>query len=768
MRIPLFPMRVVIGALLMAAGVASTAVAQVTTTPDTSRRTAPTTRPVDSVHTAVAVPAIVPQLDQARGVDAEIRIALDEMYVGRTIPAVSRLAWLNASPVALTPTATASVFRGREDLLFLLAEGYYRLGLDSAFRSVADPLTSTNAGAGRYARVLQQQLLLAAYRTGDYARVAALAKGVDSTGGRGLGALITGLAAYQTRDFPGARAAFAVAQQGTSAYAQYAAYMDALTSLRGDTTQTAAALAALRAIAERATGEFADQVRLTAAQVAYESDKYDDAADLSGRIAPTSGLAAQALLTQAWALYKARHIDQAGVAFAQFATRFAAMPERDESRLMSGQALLQLGRTSEASRVFHTVSDSAAAESNELQSRARPAMTTAARALVAARTAGLLFVSNTETGKTIALQDSSGAESAVLAAAFADPTQVVTPPAVAPTELVSTTQYVARLNEAGASVAAIPRRVFFTPVSATRNRADYAQRARSLYAADVEVAIARERLQEGLDAQMRQIALLRALRQQLTAAGDTLGMIGARTTAARDSLNRMVALLDAAGVRLGQLIRAQLSTTRLLADENARGIDSVRTALGLGAGTDEALALSTESRTAGAYRRIADLVERGVDSTIAHHPAFALRDAVRKHGERVGQMLAQAEEAHRNALALVASELARLEGGDNEAVRGLRGTLASAESRRQAVESQVVAIVDAELNARAGELVASLRRDTEAAQFGAASAAFFQALDAGGTRPGAAGTTGATGSAGGSGAALGAPESTPSIQLQQK
>jgi hypothetical protein len=40
-----------------------------------------------------------------------------------------------------------------------------------------------------------------------------------------------------------------------------------------------------------------------------------------------------------------------------------------------------------------------------------------------------------------------------------------------------------------------------------------------------------------------------------------------------------------------------------------------------------------------------------------------------------------------------------------------------------------VAAVNAELSARAGRLIADLQRNTEAAQFGVASAAFFRAID---------------------------------------
>jgi hypothetical protein len=99
-------------------------------------------------------------------------------------------------------------------------------------------------------------------------------------------------------------------------------------------------------------------------------------------------------------------------------------------------------------------------------------------------------------------------------------------------------------------------------------------------------------------------------------------------------------------------------------------------------------------------------------------------------------------------------------------VRAARATLASAEARRAAVEGQLIAVVERELNARAGQMIAGLRRDGEAAEFGAASASFFQAIDSGRTAgtSGTSGTSNATGgsastSTGGGGAA--APAAPP-------
>ena len=249
---------------------------------------------------------VVPLADQARGVDAEIRVALYQLLDEQYVPALSRLQWLATSPVALSGASAGGVLRGREDMLFLLAQTYYRLGMDSAFRTAATPLV-TGDKSTRFGRLLRSQLLLDAYRHGDYARAITLAEGVD-VADRGLGALVAGLASYQTGNLPAANAHFASAQSSGAPYGQYAQYMQALAMVRADTTKRAEAMAALQSLAASASGKLQDQARLTGAELAYESERYDDAARLAAEVSQSSGLAAQAQLTRAWALYKANDI----------------------------------------------------------------------------------------------------------------------------------------------------------------------------------------------------------------------------------------------------------------------------------------------------------------------------------------------------------------------------------------------------------------------------------------------------------------------------
>jgi hypothetical protein len=156
-------------------------------------------------------------------------------------------------------------------------------------------------------------------------------------------------------------------------------------------------------------------------------------------------------------------------------------------------------------------------------------------------------------------------------------------------------------------------------------------------------------------------------------------------------------------------------------------------------GTPEYTLLDTESQTATAYIQLADIIERGLDTALGHHPVFAKRDSINARSQQLATLLGESQSALAAARQAVTDEITRLQSGGSDRARSLQATLAAAESRRTAAENSLVGIVDAELRARATEMIASLKRDTEAAEFGSASASFFQAIDAGQTPT--AGTT---------------------------
>ena len=151
--------------------------------------------------------------------------------------------------------------------------------------------------------------------------------------------------------------------------------------------------------------------------------------------------------------------------------------------------------------------------------------------------------------------------------------------------------------------------------------------------------------------------------------------------------------------------------------------------------------MELEATTANTYAALANLLSGGIDRAIGNHPVFARRDSVRSKADSSRAALAQARQALTDAQTLVAGEIIRVEGTDLAAP--YRSALAAAEQRRTTAESELVATVARELDARATELLADLRRDVEAAEFGSASASFFEALEAGRTT--GTGTTGAAG-----------------------
>ena len=672
-----------------------------------------------------------PAPDQARGLDAELRMALFDVTTDHPLSALDRLEWLRSSKVAGSGAVVPGM-RAQEDLLFLLAESYYRLGMRDAFRKTAASLDSAAPGS-RYTGVIAAQRMLDAYSRGDYARVRTLAASKNA-GDRGLTSLVAGLAAVQTRDFPAAHAAFGDAQQHGGEFALYAQYMDALAAAASDSTKGPAALATLQSLSESARGTFAEQVRLSAAQTALGIGQFDAAASLADGVPTTSGAGAQALLTKAWALYRGGNAAGAATAFREFATNYPYLPARDEARLMAGQILLEGGKSDSAEKYFQGVADSIGGELGALQARSASAMTDASRALVNAHLAGSVFIANAGAGKVISLPDDAGAEKPRIAAAFAgvsDLGLVTESP-----HIFSNLGIAARVDSAAG--AGFPVRVVFVPRTGAQLPGAYADRTQAVLATDIELALASYRLQEQIDAQKTRIAALENL-QRLIVEGDSgLAENAKQIAATQDSLEHMKSVLESTRDKVRTTLRLQIAATRKVAAENIRLLDSTRTSLGANAKGPELDALTMEQQTAGVYSAIADDIERGLEAALDHHPAFVLRDSMVAR-------LVHAHALHDTTAAvladdsmLVANELAAQRGKESNAVIAMRSVVGTATTQRAAAEGALVALVDEELRARATGLLTLLSRDREAADYATASAAFFKAMDASAIVPGGA------------------------------
>ena len=700
---------------------------------DTARTTATDSakKPAGVTPAAQAANAAVPDL--SRSVDAEVRVAMFELASDQSLPALSRLERVSA---ILKQDSTRVAEPERAALSFLLSQTYYRLGMLASFRREAEGLAT---GSTRYASVLRPQLLVEAYRSGDYARVATLSRSFPATDATGLAPLITGLAAYQTGDVANARASFTRASATNGPFSTYAKYMGALVQLRSDTTRAANAVSTLESVANEATGVFADQVRLTAAQVAYEGERYDEALRLSGAIGDSSQLAAPAMLTRAWALYKLDRVENAENVFSDFAMRYPHRPEYDEARLMAAQAQLELGRSVEAERVFQQVVDSSSSGVATLQAQTNAAIAQLSRALVANRSAEMLVAGDPAVSKALVLRDSSN--SSDLLTTLSAPS--MTPPVVGGQTATVAASGTAHLDSIAASAPAVVQRVLFAPASATKRPKEVAARSQNLVAADAAVAVARLRLNEQLAAQQREIALLTALGGSVAADSANIGALAVNYQTVADSMAKLDRLMASAEARVRTMLGQEIEATRSLAAENAKTADSLRTLLAPRGSADDKAALDAEVATAASYARIAELAATGLDNAIAHHPTFVARDSLRAHDVAARSALATLQTSYAGSRAGIAAALTSLHSGDSPDVQRARQALGDAESRQRAAEGDAIAAVNAELSARAEEMIANLQRNTEAAQFGVASSAFFRAID--GTR-----TVGGAGSVGSS------------------
>jgi hypothetical protein len=149
------------------------------------------------------------------------------------------------------------------------------------------------------------------------------------------------------------------------------------------------------------------------------------------------------------------------------------------------------------------------------------------------------------------------------------------------------------------------------------------------------------------------------------------------------------------------------------------------------------------------------LVAARTDSLLDALPLFLLRDSVRTRLAKARQELAdsrtQIDEADRLFAAAQTGQLT----DTSATLTQLRTAHDAALSRRGQAEAGLIAAVSTELSARATDLLALLQHDMQAAEFGTATSAFFNAIDQG--KPAGAGTTGTQGSGTGAASGLTAP-----------
>ena len=691
---------------------------------------------------AQADTTLIPALDAARAADAQIRIALFELINDHPVSALSRLR------AVVVPTASAAPTTGligEPARQFLIAECLYRLGLDDPFRVAAEGVLA-GPGAAQFGAALRAQLLVRAYRAGDITRALAITRSSTADQRSALTALLNGLVQYQTGDSAGARLSFAQAQQlaGTGPYAGYARYMSALATVRADSAHASAVMITVDAALASSIGEAANQLRLANAQLAYSAQQYDRAAAAAATVESGSASDVAARTTRAWALARGNHADSAAVAFADLASRYPQLPQQYENRLMAAQSLLEQDRTADATAAFVAIGDSAGNESQRM-TRWSSATHAPAASLVSGRAVDVLYFPHIARGKTFGFPDSAGAGPSTLEIAGAgDATG--RPPAFDAPAVLSVPMVTQRIDSVSGSQSAsqvdrdLLRRVVLASEPASADvRAAVARDLRALRDADANVALADAQVTAYHNGVALELMVLRRLRQSIEASGASLGPEFATLALAEDSLARVTQNVDQAGVRLRRLFVPRLVGVRTLAAQNEYLIDSVRRSMG-GLGTSEDLAiLDRETQAAVEYAHVAEVIDQGLGRAIANHPAFALRDTVRLLGERNRTLIVQSQRAVATGEAAVDYEMVQVAEGDS--ARGpLRRALAAAVNAQTNAAAALTVSVEHDLTARATQLAATVRRDQEAADFGAAGAAFFRQIANGGPNTNQAGS----------------------------
>jgi hypothetical protein len=258
-------------------------------------------------------------------------------------------------------------------------------------------------------------------------------------------------------------------------------------------------------------------------------------------------------------------------------------------------------------------------------------------------------------------------------------------------------------------------------------------------AADLDAAITSQRLRLATRNASLRLMQIRGLQQAMKGRNDTVAKLVARVDTTDTRLRGLLASIDSTQEHL----RASLVTQVRNVQGGPAYVLSVR-----------ADSLRQHGLIPGGVD-VESLVAARTDSLLNALPLFLLRDSVRTRLTTVRQQLADSRSAIDESDRMFASAQTGQLTDTSASLTQLRSAEAAALSRRGAAEAGLVAAVSTELTARATDLLALLQHDMQAAEFGTATAAFFNAIDQG--KPAGAGTTGTQGSGSNGAASLTAP-----------
>jgi hypothetical protein len=200
-------------------------------------------------------------------------------------------------------------------------------------------------------------------------------------------------------------------------------------------------------------------------------------------------------------------------------------------------------------------------------------------------------------------------------------------------------------------------------------------------------------------------------------------------SATRDSLAAMRTALAQGRERVRQAVLMRVAETQRMAAANRSMIDSVRRSIEASGNATDGETLETEAHTTSIFDQLAALVQNGLDTLVERHPVFALADSIGQRVQAADALHGEVRSVLAADSAVAAQALAGLRAGESRRTTAARSALAAAEQARAAAERELVALLDADLHARAVALAGELQRDREAAEYGSANAAFFRAIE---------------------------------------
>ncbi len=461
-----------------------------------------------------------------------------------------------------------------------------------------------------------------------------------------------------------------------------------------------------RALRAGATGADADALRARLARLRAEQG------DLAGERATPAGDAQERVArADAWRAYRAGRFLESARLFAHVAVTAASPLRSGDARLMAAQAYLEAGRPDSSRVWFATARDSTRAAEGAVDSTFNATVTEPARAIVAARAFELLYGDAATTGELL----------------VADPDTMRALTGAPALRTRTTSDLTATARALGRPLAArgvgTALRLPFTPDGLARLRAV----ALEVREADARVARTQQALEQARQEQSTRrvaaeqlIRYVEAMRDSLAATERTLHVLSDAMQERDSSIARTVR-------QYRVTLLAKIAAVRTLAAVNARHVDSLVSRAR--AMPSEALQVARdEMATAAAYQQIANTADAALDSGLVRQPVLLRRDAAHVKLAALYEALSL-EDARQDSARVAAFALrdgvAAAWTAREQRMLALRAALAA---MRDSVERMAMVMVADELRARAAQWRTTLTREREGAEFGEATARFFEVM----------------------------------------